>query len=234
MKKIQLAVAAVAVIITCATTAFVNNKPGKWVTIFNGKDFKGWHAYNKTEPVSDKWQIEDGAMVLTGKGGGDLVTDKEYENFEFELDWKISEKGNSGVMWGVIEDKKFCCPYSTGPEMQVLDDQGHPDAKAGKDGNHKAGSLYDMIPPASFDIVKPAGEWNTAKMRIDHKANKGTFWLNGKQTLQFDLTGPGWDNMVAGSKFKTWEGFGKYAKGKIALQDHGNKVWFKNIKIREI
>ena len=229
MKKLRLVI-----LLAACTTATFAQKKGKSTSIFNGKDFTGWHTYNKTEPVSDKWKVEDGAMVLTGKGGGDLVSDKEYENFELELDWKIAEGGNSGIMWGVVEDKKFCCPYSTGPEMQVLDDERHPDAKAGKTGNHKAGSLYDMIPPATFEAVKPAGQWNTAKMRIDHKANKGTFWLNGKQTVQFDLTGANWDALVANSKFKTWEGFGKYAKGKIAIQDHGDKVWFKNIKITEL
>jgi len=234
MKKIQLGVVAIlALVMAFATTSFTQKK-GKWVSIFNGKDFTGWHAFNSTEALSDKWKVEDGAMVLTAKGGGDLVTDKEYESFELELDWKIAEGGNSGVMWGVVEDKKYCCPYLTGPEMQVLDDQRHADAKAGKNGNHKAGSLYDLIPPTSFDIVKPAGEWNKAKMRIDRKANKGTFWLNGKQTVVFDLSGPGWDNLVAESKFKKWDVFAKFPKGKIALQDHGDKVWFKNIKIKEL
>ncbi len=201
--------------------------------IFNGKDFTGWHVFNKG-PVTDKWKVEDGAMVLAEKGGGDLVTDKEYESFELELEWKIAEGGNSGVMWGVIEDKKYCCPYLTGPEMQVLDDERHPDAKAGKTGNHKAGSLYDMIPPSTFTAVKPAGQWNLAKMRIDHKANKGTFWLNGVKVVEFDLSGPNWDSLVANSKFKSWEGFGKFSKGKIALQDHGDKVWYKNIKLKEL
>lgn len=229
MKKIQLII-----LLGVISVSVFAQKKGKATSIFNGKDFTGWHTYNKTGPVSDKWQIEDGAMVLAGKGGGDLITDKEYSSFELELDWKIAEGGNSGVMWGVVEDKKYGAPYSTGPEMQVLDDERHPDAKAGKTGNHKAGSLYDMIPPSSFSAVKPAGQWNTAKMSIDHKKNKGIFWLNGVKTIEFDLMGPGWDALVANSKFKTWEGFGKFEKGKIALQDHGDKVWFKNIKIKEL
>nr|MCU0326081.1 DUF1080 domain-containing protein [Spirosomataceae bacterium] len=177
---------------------------------------------------------EDGAMHLTAKGGGDLVTDVEYESFELELEWKIAEGGNSGVMWGVVEDAKFCCPYLTGPEMQVLDDERHPDSKAGKNGNHKAGSLYDMIPPAKLDAVKPAMQWNKAKMRIDYKKNKGVFWLNGVQMVEFDLTGSNWDAMVANSKFAKWGDFGKHHKGKIALQDHGDKVWFRNITIKEL
>jgi len=208
-------------------------KKSKWQKLFNGKDFSGWHAYNKQgQALSGKWQVEDGAMVLTAKGGGDLVTDKEFENFEMELEWKISEKGNSGVMWGVVEDKKYCCPYSTGPEMQVLDDAKHPDSFAGKVGNHKSGSLYDMLPPSDFNVVKPAGEWNKAKMKIDK--GQGTFWLNDKIVVTFPTTGLGWDALVANSKFKTWEGFGKFPKGKIALQDHGDKVWYRNIRIREL
>ena len=206
---------------------------GKWKSLFNGKDFSGWHVYNQQgQSISDKWIVEDGAMHLTGKGGGDLVTDAEFENFELELEWKISEKGNSGVMWGVVEDKKYCCPYSTGPEMQVLDDAKHPDSFAGKSGNHKAGSLYDMIPPSDLTVVKPAGEWNLAKMRI--KKGKGTFWLNDKKIVEFPTTGEQWNAMVANSKFKGWEGFGKYAKGKIAIQDHGDKVWYRNIRVREL
>jgi Domain of Unknown Function (DUF1080) len=208
------------------------SKKSKWKNLFDGKSFAGWHNFNKTGPVSDKWVVEDGAMKLTGKGGGDLVTDQEFENFELELDWKIAEKGNSGVMWGVVEDKKFCCPYMTGPEMQVLDDAKHPDSFAGKSGNHKAGSLYDMLPPSDLTVVKPAMEWNKAKMVINK--GKGTFFLNGKKVVEFATTGPEWEALVANSKFKTWSDFGKYPKGKIALQDHGDQVWYRNIRIREL
>lgn len=217
-------------LLTIINVAFAQKKKA----IFNGKDFTGWHTFNKTGPISDKWVVEDGAMHLTAKGGGDLVTDVEFENFELELEWKIAEGGNSGVMWGVVEDAKFCCPYLTGPEMQVLDDERHPDSKAGKDGNHKAGSLYDMIPPAKLDAVKPAMQWNKAKMSINYKKNKGIFWLNGVQMVEFELTGPNWDAMVAKSKFAKWGDFAKYKKGKIALQDHGDKVWFRNITVKEL
>ena len=227
MKKINL----FALVLVCV--ALISASPSKkWTTLFDEKTFNGWHNFNKTGPVSDKWTIEDGAMMLTGKGGGDLVTDSTYENFELELEWKISEGGNSGVMWGVVEDKKYCCPYMTGPEMQVLDDQKHPDAKAGKTGNHKSGSLYDMIPPSDTTVVKPAGEWNKAKMSIDK--GRGMFWLNGKMMVEFPTTGTGWTDLVANSKFKTWSDFAKFPRGKIALQDHGNKVWYRNIRIREL
>jgi Domain of Unknown Function (DUF1080) len=212
------------------TTQAQKKKKG-WTPLFDGKSFAGWHNYNK-QGVADKWIIDGDAMLLTAKGGGDLVSDAEYENFELEMEWKIAEGGNSGVMWGVKEDPKLCCPYITGPEMQVLDDAKHPDSFAGKNGNHKAGSLYDMIPPNDLTIVKPAGEWNKAKMKINK--GQGTFWLNGKKIVEFPTTGDGWTALVANSKFKNSKEFGKYPKGKIALQDHGDKVWFKNIRIKEL
>jgi hypothetical protein len=206
-------------------------KKGKWVSLFDGKSFNGWHSW-QADNVLPQWKIEDGAMVLTEKGGKDLVTDKEYGDFELELEWKISEKGNSGIIYHVVEDKKYCCPYSTGPEIQVLDDERHPDAKAGKAGNHKSGSLYDILPPTDFAAVKPAGQWNKAKIVI--KAGKGESWLNGKKVVDFPTQGAEWDALVANSKFKTWDGFGSFQKGKIALQDHGDKVSYRNIRIKEL
>ncbi|WP_149242252.1 DUF1080 domain-containing protein [Dyadobacter sp. 32] len=204
---------------------------GKWEKLFNGKDFSGWHSW-QSDKVLPQWKIEEGALVLAEKGGKDLVTDKEYGDFELELEWKISEGGNSGIIYHVIEDKKYCCPYSTGPEIQVLDDVNHRDAKAGKNGNHKAGSLYDLLPANDFTAVKPAGSWNKAKIVI--KGGRGQSWLNGKKIVDFPTQGPEWDKLVADSKFKTWEGFGSFQKGKIALQDHGNKVSYRNIRIREL
>jgi hypothetical protein len=186
----------------------------------------------QSDKVLPQWKIEDNAIVLAEKGGKDLVTDKEYGDFELELEWKISEGGNSGIIYHVIEDKKYCCPYSTGPEIQVLDDEKHPDSKAGKNGNHKSGSLYDMLPPTDMTAVKPAGEWNKAKIII--KGGHGESWLNGKKVVDFPSAGPELEKLIANSKFKTWEGFGVSAKGKIALQDHGNKVSYRNIRIKEL
>jgi hypothetical protein len=205
-------------------------KPGKWVKLFNGKNFDGWRTYNGTG-VSDIWKVEDGAMVMTAKGGGNLVTEGEYGDFELELEWKISEGGNSGIMFHVHEDPKFSQPYQTGPEIQVLDDEKHPDSFKGSEGNHKAGSLYDLVPPSDLKAVKPAGQWNKAKIVV--KNGRGESWLNGKKVAEFPLKGPEWEKMVENSKFKGWEGFGKYDRGRIALQDHGDKVWFRNIRIRE-
>ncbi|SOD93611.1 3-keto-disaccharide hydrolase [Spirosoma fluviale] len=208
-------------------------KKGKWANLFDGKTLSGWHVYLKEgQPVSDKWTIDDGAIHLASGGAGDLVTDKEYGNFELEVEWKIAEGGNSGIIFHVHEDPKFKSTYQTGPEMQVLDNERHPDAKQGRDGNRTAGSLYDLQKPVTPGAAKPAGEWNKARLVINN--GKAEQYLNGKKTAEYPTSGPEWDKMVAESKFKGWEGFGKYATGHIALQDHGNKVWFRNIRIREL
>ncbi|GAB2778970.1 DUF1080 domain-containing protein [Rhabdobacter roseus] len=225
----------VALLLTLALAAFVQpdseiNKKGKWVKLFDGKTLNGWKKWKGGEIT--KWKVEDGAMVLAEKGGGDLLTEGQYGDFELELEWKISEGGNSGVMYHVQEGQKYCCPYSTGPEIQVLDDAKHPDSFKGADGNHKAGSLYDLLPPNDLTVVKPAGQWN--KMRLVIKKGKGESWLNGKKVVDFPTKGPEWDAMVAKSKFKGWDGFAAFDKGHIALQDHGDKVWFRNIRIREL
>jgi Domain of Unknown Function (DUF1080) len=205
----------------------------KWEILFDGKTFGGWHAYNKLgQPIAEVWKIEDNAMHLTGKNGGDLVTEKEYGDFELELEWKIAEGGNSGIMYHVHEDPEFRAPYMTGPEVQVLDNDRHPDAKQGRDGNRTAGSLYDMLPPTDKTVTKPAGEWNKARIML--KNGRAEHFLNGKKIVEYPTTGPEWDKMVAASKFATWKGFGKYATGHIALQDHGDQVWYRNIRIREL
>jgi hypothetical protein len=205
-------------------------KKAGWKLLFDGKTTQGWRIYQKQE-VSPKWQVQDGAITLTEGGAGDLITTEEYGDFELELEWKIAEGGNSGIIFHVHEDPKFKATYNTGPEMQVLDDERHPDAKQGKNGNRTAGSLYDMLPPAK-KATKPAGQWNKVKLVI--KDGKAQHWMNGVKTVEYATKGPEWDKMVADSKFKGWEGFGKYDKGHIALQDHGDKVMFKNIKIRPL
>jgi len=203
---------------------------GKWETLFDGKNLKNWKGYRKeTLPASCK--IEDGVMVLTG-ASEDIITVKEYGNFELELEWRISEGGNSGIMYHVHEDPKFSTTYTTGPEMQIIDNERHPDAKAGKNNNRVAGSLYDMIAPSDLTVCKPAGQWNTVRLIINKE--KAEHYLNGKKIVEYPTSGPQWDNLVSDSKFKTWEGFAKYSVGHIALQDHGDKVWFRNIRIREL
>jgi hypothetical protein len=209
-------------------------KKSDWTSLFDGKTFAGWHTYNNPgQPVSEKWIIADGAMHYTGgRGGGDLVTDKEFGNFELEIEWKIAETGNSGIMYHVYEDPKFAATYHTGPEMQVLDNERHPDAKQGRDGNRTAGCLYDMLPPATPGAAKPATEWNKARLVLSN--GRAEHYLNGKKMADYATSGPEWDKLVATSKFADWPGFGKYSTGRIALQDHGDQVWFRNIRIREL
>ncbi|MEL4307218.1 3-keto-disaccharide hydrolase [Joostella sp. CR20] len=202
-----------------------------WATLFDGTNYDAWHMYNGGE-VSDSWTIEDGAMAfIPGKGGENIVTNEDFTDFELSLEWKIAEGGNSGIFWGVQENEKFKEAYQTGPEIQVLDDERHPDAKAGT--THQAGALYDMVAP-SKKVVKPAGEWNTCVLMINHKTNQGSVTLNGTKIVEFPVHGKEWEEMIANSKFNGWEGFGASKTGKIGLQDHGNKVWFRNIKIKEL
>lgn len=235
---VSLALTGLALVMTSPDSGATSNpsrpKKSKWVKLYDGKSFAGWHTYLKPgQPVSDKWTIDDGAMHYNGgRGGGDIVTDKEYGNFELELEWKIAEGGNSGIMYHVHEDPKFKATYNTGPEMQVLDNERHPDAKQGRNGNRTAGSLYDMLPPSDPTAYKPAGQWNKAKLIINN--GRAEHYLNGKKIVEYPVSGPEWDKMVENSKFKGWEGFGKYSTGKIALQDHGDKVWYRNVRIREL
>lgn len=201
--------------------------------LFDGTSFDNWRGY-LAEDIYPEWSIEDGAMLFTPSenGGRNIITKKTYTNFVLSLEWKISEGGNSGVFWGVSEDEKFKNPYQTGPEIQVLDNERHPDAKANPK-YHQAGALYDMVQP-SQDVCKPAGEWNHCVIKIDHKSNSGSVMLNGTLIVEFDVHGENWDTMVSNSKFKDWKSFGKFQTGHIGLQDHGNKVWYRNIKIEEL
>jgi len=211
-------------------TLTATEKKEGWVLLFDGKSTTGWRTYN-TKAAGPAWKVEDGSLTLNSEakdGRGDLMTDKTYENYEFTLEWKISACGNSGVIFNVQEDPKYKATYMTGPEMQVLDNTCHPDAKIIK---HRAGDLYDLI-SVSKENVKPAGEWNVAKIVSDHGSMQ--FWLNGEKTVTFTMHDEAWQKLVAGSKFKSMPDFGKAAGGHIALQDHGNQVWYRNIKIREL
>ena len=207
-----------------------------WTVLFDGTSFDGWTGYRQ-DAVPETWKIEDGAMVFyppKERPEGEsynLVTTEEYTNFVLSLEWKISEGGNSGIFWGIKEDEKFGQPYQTGPEIQVLDNEKHPDAKNGT--THQAGSLYDMVAP-SKDVTKPVGEWNTCVITVDHNSNSGSVNLNGEEIVTFPVANDAWNEMVSKSKFNGWEGFGKYTTGKIGVQDHHDIVAFRNIKIKKL
>ncbi|MFC0184070.1 protein of unknown function [Pseudarcicella hirudinis] len=203
-----------------------------WKLLFDGKTISQWRTFNKKE-LGAAWKINDDAIMLddTQKGsGGDIITKEVYENFEFTCDWKISPGGNSGIIFDSQEDDAQKHPYSwnTGPEFQVLDNEGHKDGQIDK---HRAGNLYDLI-KYTPENVKPVGEWNTAKIYQKNGFVKLTF--NGRDVIAYKIGSEEFKKLIAASKFKNMENWGSYTKGHIALQDHGNKVWFRNIKIRQL
>ncbi|MXV15748.1 3-keto-disaccharide hydrolase [Hufsiella ginkgonis] len=202
-----------------------------WKLLFNGKDLTGWHTYRR-DTVGSKWQVKDGTIVFDPSqprsGGGDIVTNGEYENYELNLEWKISKGGNSGIIFDIQEQPQFGATYQTGPEMQVLDNI---DAADNKKENHLAGCLYDMAGDATVSKPVPVGGWN--KVRIIQNKGHLTFYLNGIKTFEGQIGSEEWNKMIANSKFasKGFENFAKVAKGKIALQEHpGSSAW-RNIKI---
>ncbi len=211
----------------------VKKAESDWTILFDGTSFENWRGYG-SEEIHPEWSIEDGAMAFTPgeKGGKNIISKQKFTNFVLSLEWKISEGGNSGIFWSVYEDEKFNEAYQTGPEIQVLDNAAHPDAKVAN-GTHKAGSLYDMM-ACPEEFINLAGEWNLCVLEINHEINQGKVSMNGTEVMTFPVHGEAWDNMVAKSKFNGWEGFGKYQKGHIGLQDHGDKVWYRNIKIKEL
>lgn len=201
-----------------------------------------WQAFKGGE-LPPYWKVEDGAIVFHPPSPEDrmqpdgkkqsfnIVTKKEYTSFELTFDWKISDTGNSGVIWGVSEGDAYSQPYQTGLEVQILDNDKHPDGKNGT--SHQAGALYDLVSP-SKDATKPVGEWNTATITINHASNQGSSVLNGVEVATFPVNGAPLEALLKGSKFDGWDGFGMYKTGKIALQDHNDMVSFRNIKIKEL
>lgn len=221
---------AMAITVNAQNTLSAQEQKEGWTLLFDGKTTTGWRTFNKTEAGAG-WKVQNGELTLdktVKEGRGDLLTDAEYENYEFSIDWKIDACGNSGIIFDVKEDPKYEATYVTGPEMQVLDNSCHPDAKIIK---HRAGDLYDLI-SCSKETVRPAGEWNHAVIRSNN--GKMDFWLNGTKVVSFTMHDAKWDAMVAASKFKSMPDFGKARKGHIALQDHGDNVSYRNIKIREL
>jgi len=212
-----------------ANTLTSAERSSGWTSLFDGKSISEWRGYR--EGISSKWVVDNGTLHfnsdLEGKGG-DIISTKTYEDFELSLEWKIEDCGNSGLFWNVVESDEFKRTYHSGPEMQILDNKCHPDAKI---RTHRAGDLYDMI-ETSVVNVKPAMQWN--QIQVSSKNGHYVFHQNGQKVVEFTMHTPEWDEMVAKSKFKDLKGFGKAKSGHLALQDHGNKVWFRNIKIREI
>jgi len=218
-----------------------------YILIFNGTDFTGWRGYNK-DFVPKSWVVEDGVMRIKGSGtgeahtedGGDLIFAYKFKNFELSVDWKVSKGGNSGIFY-LAQEVKDQQIWMSAPESQILDNVNHIDGKLGKDGNRQSSSLYDMI-PAKPQNSNPFGEWNNSKIIVF----KGTVihQQNGENVLEYHLWTPQWTEMLQASKFKQGSkefplAFdllnncgGPNREGYIGLQDHGDDVWFRNIKIK--
>ena len=214
-------------------------KEDGWILLFDGESFDGWREYDNPTFPDTGWVIENGTLkcMNSGKGeagfGGDIIFDKKFTNFHFKVDWMIEEGGNSGIFYLAqeIQGKKI---WYTAPEYQILDNFGnHIDNKLGKDGNRRAGSLYDLMAPEPQNAKGP-GKWNTAEI-ISYEGTIA-YKMNGETTLEFHLWTQEWEAMIANSKFPDFNpDFAKVAKtGYIGLQDHGHAVWFRNIKIQEL
>lgn len=193
-----------------------------WRLLFDGATPAGWRGFRQPG-VPDGWVVEEGALTRVGPGG-DLITEEQFENFELALEWRIAPGGNSGVMFRVTEDAEET--YHTGPEMQVLDDSAHAD---GMSRLTAAGANY-ALHAAPEGAVRPTGEWNQARLVVNGAHVE--HWLNGTRVVEYELWTPEWDSLVAASKFAEWPGYGRARRGHIALQDHGDRVQYRNIKIR--
>ncbi len=212
-------------------------KAAGWRPLFDGLTFNGWRGFH-SDKVPAGWAVEDGCIKKIpaegelGRAGGDLITVDQFDNFEFSVEWKLSKGGNSGIKYLISESLPPMGRSGISFEYQVLDDEAHPDARQGIAGNRTAGSLYDLIPASKGKKINPAGEFN--RTRIVVRGNHIEHWLNGVKVLEFERGGEKLKQHIAASKFKDTKGFGETAKGHILLQDHGDAVWFRNIKIRTL
>ncbi len=256
MKKTIYALSCIAMATMMASCGSNTNKKAadntaaeadEWIVLFDGETFDGWRGYNRTD-MPAAWTIEDGAIKINGSGmgeagakdGGDIIFDKKFKDFELEFEWKVDKGSNSGVFYLAqeIPDQPI---FISAPEYQVLDNENHPDAKLGVDGNRQSASLYDMI-PAKPQNAKPFGEWNTGKIMV----YKGTVahYLNGEPVVEYHLWTPQWKEMLDNSKFSQdkWPQAyelllncgGENHEGYIGFQDHGDNVWFRNIRVKEL
>jgi Domain of Unknown Function (DUF1080) len=229
MKALALGLAVASLFLAAVPALAADNtlsaaeKASGWKLLFDGKTTAGWKGFKTAEPDAG-WTVKDGVLGPTPKLSKDIITKENFENFELTFDWKISAKGNSGVMYHVIPVGEET--YESGPEYQLLDNaHGEPPPQ-------QAASLFALYPP-SKDMTKPVGEWNHGRIVVDH--GKVQHWLNGVEVVDYDINSADFKARVAASKFKRWPQFATGKTGAIALQMHGepgDPVWFKNIKIK--
>nr|WP_293835250.1 DUF1080 domain-containing protein [uncultured Arsenicibacter sp.] len=224
-------------------TLTAKEKKDGWRLLFDGKTTNGWRGAYKDKFPEAGWTIEDGTLTIAGKDGresqnaGDIVTNDEFTNFDLMFDFKLTEGANSGVKYFVPEYSPKPSGSAYGLEFQVLDDAKHPDAKMGRDGNRTIGSLYDLIPAVKDKVVKPIGEWNQGRVIV--KGTHVEHWLNGHKTVEYERGSEEFRKLVGMSKYAATSynshgPFGEAPKGHILLQDHGDRVSFRNIKIKTL
>jgi hypothetical protein len=209
-----------------------------WKLLWDGQTTKGWRGAKGTEFPKQGWEMKDGilSVVETGgaesRAGGDIVTEAGFAAFELKVDFRLTPGANSGIKYYVDTELNKAEGSAIGLEYQLLDDARHPDAKMGRDGNRTLASLYDLVPAATGKPAKPIGEWNEARIVSDGRHVE--HWLNGVKVLEYERGSDAYRKLVAGSKYKVWPAFGERPSGPILLQDHGNRVSFRNVKIREL
>ncbi len=197
-----------------------------WKILFDGKTTHGWRGFKKEGFPTQGWKVHDHCLVHAAKGGGgDLVTEETYEQFDLRWDWKVAPGANSGVKYFILEERGA----AIGHEYQMIDDEQHSDAKTGP--LHQTAAFYDVLPP-TVKATRPAGQWNESRILV--KGSTVQHWLNGKLVLTYTLGSPEVKEGIAKSKFKAVQGFGDRVPGRILLQDHGDEVWFRNIKIHPL
>jgi hypothetical protein len=207
-------------------------KAAGWQLLFDGKSTAAWRGFKSDKFPEKGWKVVDGLLVHEkAVKAGDIVTREAFDTFELRFDFRLTPRSNSGVKYLVDENLVKDGKQGVSFEYQVLDDQLHPDATKGKNGNRKCGGLYDLLPPTGA-AVKPIGEWNEARIVVE--TGKVEHWLNGKKVVSFTRGGPEIKAAIAESKFKDIPGFGETAKGHILLQDHNDEIAFRNIKVRKI
>jgi len=202
-------------------------KAGGWKLLFDGKTSNGWRTFKKETFPAKGWVVEDGWLHCLGKGGGDIISDTEFDDFELQWEWKQAEGGNSGLKYFVTESRKS----ALGHEYQMIDDERHPDAKQA-DGKRVTASFYDVLKPDRVVPPKPPGETNLSRIVV--RGNQVEHWLNGIKVLGYSCGSEAVKTAVAASKFKTVQGFGDKITGHLLLQDHESEVWFRNLKLRKV
>ncbi|RYD23328.1 MAG: DUF1080 domain-containing protein [Verrucomicrobiaceae bacterium] len=213
-------------------------KTAGWRLLWDGKTSEGWRGIKSQDFPKGGWVIKDGLLTIMESGGGessaagDIITKDKFSNFELSVDFRLTPGANSGIKTFVDPGLNKGDGSAIGPEFQVLDDVRHPDAKLGRDGNRTIGSLYDMITAPVDKKVNPVGEWNNARIVSNNK--QLTYFLNGVKTVDIRRGSKEWKDLVEKSKYKKWPAFGELPEGHILLQDHGNRVSFRNVKIRNL